>query len=234
MDIIEKDKQQQKQKFLQKLSTLYVFQCDLERQKYFDSNVQLLKDKIITIQKITKGTFFRVADTTYNFIITHQRLSGKLNAGGVIDDSMVKLSKKELKQNQIVQFEFPLIKAVYANAQLIERGKLSLVVQDPENPREKTMKILIHEAGTEALKKFCTLFETLAKENKKKKEESQSKRDEYLNKRKEKVLSKRAENEQKNRNKFEQKRDDEQVIRDMTNNDVVLSQVPPMIRKGYK
>ena len=56
----------------------------------------------------------------------------------------------------IVQFEMGHIKTVYAN--LIEKGKISLIVEDPDN-NQKTLRVFVHTSPPEMLRKFVLLFE---------------------------------------------------------------------------
>ena len=63
----------------------------------------------------------------------------------------------------LVQFELPLIKTIYAN--MMDKGRLSLLVEDPNN-RQKQMKVLIHDVETEQLKKFVEIYETVMRERK--------------------------------------------------------------------
>ncbi|CDW75808.1 UNKNOWN [Stylonychia lemnae] len=198
MDILQEEKNKQKQKYLQKVSTLYTFLCDFEKQKYLDSKIQLFKDKTLTVQKVTKGTFFRITETSFKLIVTNNKLSNRLQQG-IIDDSYQKLSKKELKNNQLAIFEYFYIKQIYA--QFMDKGKLSMVVQDPQN-REKEFKVMVHDAPPEMLKKFCQSYDTASKELKTKQDLNIQQREEHLNKRKNKILEKQNFKDKKDEKKF--------------------------------
>ena len=86
------------------MSTAFTFSCDLERQKTLQSPPTLAKDKLLTVQRIAKGTFFRVegGNNNYRFIVTNRPLGEE------------KMTPTEMRKNIITQFEFHEIKRVYA------------------------------------------------------------------------------------------------------------------------
>ena len=127
---------------------------------------------------MNKGTFFRTIESSYRFILTNQKL--EKSEAVVVDEAKAKLSKKELKHNEIVTFSFNQIKRVYA-AQM-GLGKVSLVVAEDESglnvKTTKVFTVMIHDAEPEQLKRFCSTIESLINDRKLQLEEREKKGDE--------------------------------------------------------
>jgi len=138
------------------------------------------KDKILTIQKVTKVTFFRTIETTYKFILTHAKLK----------EGSEKMTPRELKANEILTFEFPQLRRVYASQ--MDRGKITMVVaEDDSGLQVKTTKCFslhVHDVEPEQLRRFCKLFEELIEERRKKLDEREKKGQEDFNKKREAKL----------------------------------------------
>ena len=65
------------------------------------------------------------------FIISHHKLSPNA-VDGIVDEQKLKMTKKELQKNQIVAFEFPYVKTVFASQ--LDKGKVTMLIQDSLNP----------------------------------------------------------------------------------------------------
>ncbi|TNV84578.1 hypothetical protein FGO68_gene7676 [Halteria grandinella] len=192
MDILKQQqaKQQQQQLFQHKSSTPFTFLCDYERQKTLQSNHQLSKDKVLTVQLLTRSSFSKKNEQTYRFLVTHQHLDTS-NFTGILNESKLKLSKRELRKQLIIQFEFPQIRRIYANQ--MAQGKLSMVIAEEDTPLEsvKTFKLFIHGADFDTLKLFCKEMERLMGERKAKIEQREQEGKEALEKKREAKLRQR-------------------------------------------
>jgi hypothetical protein len=146
---------------------------------------------VLTVQRLTKGTYFRILETSYRFIVSHARLDATA-FNGVLDENRLKLGKKDLKRQEMVTFEFPQIKAIYASN--LSQGKISLVISEelavPNN--EKTFKVFIHDVDVALLKRFLELMETLMKERREKIAEREKQGLEAFGKKREAKLMKLA------------------------------------------
>jgi hypothetical protein len=110
---------------------------------------------MFTMQRVTKGTFFRTLESTYRFYVTHSKLDDGVLKDGVVDEARTKLTKRELAKQQIVRFEFAQVRRVYAN--MMAQGKVTMVVSESEDriQEEKTFKVMINGAEPAELKRFC-------------------------------------------------------------------------------
>jgi hypothetical protein len=129
-------------------------------------------------------------ESTYRFYVTHTRLSDPLLKDGIVDDTRVKLTKKELSKQLLVKFDFPQIRKVYAT--MMQQGKVTLVVsEDPDAPSsdaQKTFKVMINGGEPAELKRMCQVIEEEMKARREKKEERDKRvEEEYQKKREAKI-----------------------------------------------
>ena len=101
---------------------------------------------------------------------------------GMMDEERLRLSKQDLKKNEIVKFECQHVKAIYTS--MISQGKIGIVIEDPDN-QQRQVKVLVHDANPDMLKRFCSMLDTLVKDRKAKQDEAGKKSEEYYTKRRE-------------------------------------------------